>query len=552
MKVIQTAIVAAALAGMLSAASAQTTNVILQTDFDGDAGMGNGGGCGGYAGFGSELGGEPLPYTAAVAPGIGVGGTSAAQIIGDFSDLATDPIWQDAQDYVYFNLNLTTSFYNPLTALTPLTDVSGLSNLVLTANLQVSGELPGQYGANVYISEVQFQDANQNVIFDFDGYGVWAPTNGFANLSVPLSGLTYAAPGAPTYGDAQNPITDFTNAAVLASIVQINVQFQLNANYDAIGTVGNGIMPVFGYTSAAGLVADNVMLVQVVNTNTTTTPPPPPTPTVEQVIWQANFDSTVPNAYNYGFNYRDGSPAATGNWSINPTGGVGGSSSLEYLVDLSGWNGNPPVSYSGFGAGANEQPLPVALYTPDVTQYKVYVSAKVGGTGPGVTSVPGKVDLNFFAPTPGQIMDLTVPLTLSNTWQSFVLTNLQINSYPPGAQGLFNEYYASVNQSEVQVTVTGNPDVGTLFGYDADNTLDIDNIIVVQLVPGLAPLTIVKNGGTKIVWSDPATGGTAKLQSATNVAGPYVDVAGASSGAASPYTVPSGSLQFFRTVWVSQ
>jgi hypothetical protein len=542
------------IACVIFSASGQTTNVILQTDFDGDAGMGNGGGCGGYAGAGSGYNGgsstPPLPYTAAVVAGIGVGGTSAAQIIGDFSDLATDPVWQDAVGYVYYNLNLTTSFYNPITPLTPLTDVSGLSNLVLTANLQLSGLLPGQYGANVYISQVQFQDVDGVVIFDFTGYGVWAPISGFANLQVPLSSLTYAAPGAPAYGDAQNPVTDFTNAAVLASIVQINVQFQLNAN-DVVGSIGNNIMPVFGFTNAAGLVADNVMLVQIVNTNTA--PPPPPTPTVEQTVWQANFDTTFPNNYTYSFHDRDGTDNATGVVAINPAGGVGGSASLEYTVDLSSWSSTPPASYSGFGLGANESPLATTLASASAASYRVFVSAKVGGTSAGVTSVPGNLDLNFFTPLGQQVMDMTESVTLSNTWQSFVLSNLHVATWNPAFQTLFNQNYnTNVNTSELQLSIVGSPNVGTLFGYDANNTVDIDNIKVVQLVPGLAPVTIIQNGGqTQITWSDPTTGGTAKLQSTTNIAGPYLDVAGASSAASSPYTVPSGGKQqFYRTVWV--
>jgi hypothetical protein len=59
------------------------------------------------------------------------------------------------------------------------------------------------------------------------------------------------------------------------------------------------------------------------------------------------------------------------------------------------------------------------------------------------------------------------------------------------------------------------------------------------------------NNQMEVVWADPATGGTAQLQTSTNVAGPYVNVSGAASGAASPYVIPSGpAQQFFRTVWV--
>jgi hypothetical protein len=183
----------------------------------------------------------------------------------------------------------------------------------------------------------------------------------------------------------------------------------------------------------------------------------------------------------------------------------------------------------------------------------------VGGTSAGVTSVPASVDINFFAPTNTdgqtvQIYDLTAIMTLSNTWQSFVFdgsSNLTVASWLTGAQALFNQYYTNIVKMEVQITVPGNPNIATAFGYDANNTVDMDNVKVVQRVPGLPPLTIFQTGGqAQVIWTDPATGGTAQLQSATNVTGPYLNIAGAASATASPYNVPAGTNQFFRDVWV--
>ena len=121
-----------------------------------------------------------------------------------------------------------------------------------------------------------------------------------------------------------------------------------------------------------------------------------------------------------------------------------------------------------------------------------------------------------------------------------------------GSQALFNQYVSQVDQLQVQVVPQGSPNAATLFGYDGNNTVDIDNIKVVELVPGLPPIFVTRTAGqTEIVWTDPTTGGTAQLQSSTNVAGPYLNVSGAASAAASPYVVPSGARQqFFRTVWI--
>ena len=205
--------------------------------------------------------------------------------------------------------------------------------------------------------------------------------------------------------------------------------------------------------------------------------------------------------------------------------------------------------------GGDESPLPYALASSSKSSYRIYLSTKVGGTTAGVTSIPGQVDLSFFLPNGTEVYDLTAPFQFTTNWQSFEFdgsTNLQIATWLTGAQAMFNQDVSQVNKIELQLSAQGSPDVGASFGFTTNATMDIDNIKVVQLVPGLAPVTVVRNNGqTKVMWTDPSTGGTAQLQSASNVAGPYTDVAGASSASASPYIVPSGSnQQFFRTVWV--
>jgi hypothetical protein len=145
-------------------------------------------------------------------------------------------------------------------------------------------------------------------------------------------------------------------------------------------------------------------------------------------------------------------------------------------------------------------------------------------------------------------------LTLTTNWQSFVFdgSSCPIGVNNGGSQALFNQYVSEVNQMHVQVATEGSPDIGAQFGYNTNATINIDSIKVVQLIPATPPVTVVTtNNQVEIFWEDPPTGGTAQLLSATNVVGPYVDVPGAVSGAASPYTVPPGSTQqFFRTVWI--
>jgi hypothetical protein len=229
------------------------------------------------------------------------------------------------------------------------------------------------------------------------------------------------------------------------------------------------------------------------------------TPEAEKVIWQADFDSTFPNGGGHAFSFRDGSPSASASLSTNLTGGVGGSASVECTVDLSSWSSSRPGSYSGFGVGVSEHPIPCLLTSADKASYRVYLSAKVGGTGAGIARVPANVDLNFFTPS-RQVFDLTSPLVLSTNWQQYIFdgaTNLQIATWLSGARQLFRQNVTNINKMELQITVPGNPDVGTLFGYDANNQVDIDNIKVVELVPKPAPRALRQTNGQTKVTCDP-------------------------------------------------
>jgi hypothetical protein len=531
---------------LMSTAGAQTTNIILQTDFDGDAGEGNFNNNYGYCVAGSSAGSVLAGYSGGITAGVGVGGTFANSISPDYTLLPSDPNWTSPSlSYVYAVVGNGTQFGGPLTAITP---TAVLGSLILSADLQVSGLLPSLTNADVMITKVQFFDSGNNIIFDFAGDAGYVGSN-FVQVAIPLSALNYAT-------DATHPVTDFTNAAVIGSIASFTIEFAVNGLPVGVigGTGTNLISPPFGFTSTGSLTVDNIELIQTGNTV--------PTPMQEQLIWQADFENTFPNTGGYGFHYRDGTDNASGILTTNMGGGISGGNSLEYTVDLTSWSGTPPVSYSGFGVGATESPLPFVLTSSDKASYRVYVSAKAGGILSGAsTNIPAVLDLLFAVP-PGTespsnvssaiVLDLNPSLTLTTNWQSFVFDNMAIGVNNGGSQALFNQYVSKVNQMQVQVVAQGSPNVATIFGYDADNTVDIDDIKVVQLVPGLPPVSVTRSAGqVKIYWTDPTTGGFAQLQSSTNVAGPYLNVPGATSGATSPYTVPSGATQqFFKTIWV--
>ena len=550
MRFIKQLLITIGIAGMTSAATAQTTNIILQTDFDGDAGEGNFNNDYGYAYAGSSAGSVPAGYSGGLTAGAGVGGTVANSISPDYTLLPTSPNWTNASlAYVFAGVGNGTQFGGPMTAITP---TAVLGSFILSADLQVLGLLPSLTNADVTITKVQFLDSGNNVIFDFTGDAGFVGSN-FVHIAVPLSSLAY---GGANGGDATHPVSDFTNAAVIASIASFTIEFGVQSL--PVGTIGGNplISPPFGFTNNGALIVDNIQLIQTGNTV--------PTPTQEKLIWQADFDSTFPNAGGYGFHFRDGTDNASGTVATNLTGGVGGSASLEYTVDLSSWSSSPPISFSGFGVGADENPLPYRLTSTNKSSYRVYVSAKAGGLANGAsTNISAVMDMLFFVPagaespsnaSPAVILDLAPTVTLTTNWQSFVFDGASspIGVNNGGSQALFDQYLPQVNEMRIQFATQGSPNIGTQFGYGTNTTIDIDSIKVVQLVQATPPVTVVKtNNQVEVLWTDPTTGGTAELQSSTNVAGPYLNVPGAASGAASPYTVPAGSKQqFFRTIWV--
>jgi|SRR5665213_74004 len=539
MKSIKQLLIALGIAAVTTVARAQVTNIILQTDFDTDADEGNFNNSYGYCVAGSSAGSALAGLeSGGILAGTGVDGTAANSESPDYTLLPNDPNWNSpSNSYVYAVLGNGTQFGAPMTAITP---TAVMDSFILSADLQVAGLLPGLTNADVTISKVQFFDGNTNILFDFTGDAGYVGSN-FVHIAVSLSSLSY---GGANGGDATLPVTDFTNAAIVGSIASFTIEF--TAQGLPVGTIGGDplISPPFGFTNTGALTVDNIELIQTGNTV--------PTPMQEQVIWQADFDSTFPSIDGYGLHYRDGTDNASGILTTNVGEGIGGSDSLEYTVDLSSWSSSPPASYSGIGTGATESPLPFVLTSANKASYRVYVSAKAGGILSGAsTNIPAVMDLLFFA-NAGVVFDLNPSLTLTTNWQSFVFDNMAIGVNNGGSQALFNEYVSQVNQMQVQIVAQGSPNVATIFGYDSDNTIDIDNIKVVQLVPGLPPVSVTgTNNQIHVYWTGPSTGGTAQLQSSTNVAGPYLNVAGAASGAASPYSVPEDSArQFFRTVWV--
>jgi hypothetical protein len=418
----------------------------------------------------------------------------------------------------------------------------------LSADVQVLGLLPGLTNADVTITKVQFFDSGNNIIFDFTGDAGYVGSN-YVDIAVPLSSLAYAA-------DATHPVTDFTNPAVVGSIASFTIEFAVEGLPVGVigGTGTNLISPPFGFTANGVLDVDNIELIQTGNTV--------PTPTESQLIWQADWVNYFPNdgIYNYAFS-SGGTPINT-SLTTNYQSGIFETNSIELAVNLLPLETNPPTSYSGFGVGAEENPLPYGLSNTNLASYQFSCSARVGGLTNGVTNCAAVVDLLFLAPTNGLtesvVLDFAPAVTLTTNWQTFTFTgsagSIGVNN--GGSQAQFDQYISEVNAMQLQVTAESpaGGNVAKTFGDNNTNaTLSIDDVQVDQIVTGITPVSIgLTNNQVKVFWGpDPVTGGYEELESSTNVAGPYVVVPGETSGTDSPYVVPAGSPHlFFRAVWV--
>jgi hypothetical protein len=137
-------------------------------------------------------------------------------------------------------------------------------------------------------------------------------------------------------------------------------------------------------------------------------------------------------------------------------------------------------------------------------------------------------------------------LGLNSDFQTYSLL-LSKAAVGSGSKTNFTANFSKISAFRTQWQIESSANE-SMWGFDADNSLIVDNIKVERIYTGLPPVVISANGNNiSVGWTAPSTG-TVKLQSATSLNGTFTDV----SNAPNPYTVtpPAGSTRFFRTVWV--
>jgi hypothetical protein len=261
----------------------------------------------------------------------------------------------------------------------------------------------------------------------------------------------------------------------------------------------------------------------------------------DKTLAELNFDGIAPAGwYDYGYIYSSTNVPLSYYMTNLPTGGTSGSAAGACEADGTGFLG-VQVDWAGF---AGSFYLPASISTTYLPAYKYSFDARVENLVPDTVTNTGCRMMFSFKGDDGTNNNLTVltgtrTITLSSNFQHFSFT-LDTSDYG-GAAGYANflDKFKWIKAVQLEYSADG---FAKDFVNGPGDSVIVDNLQVVQRTS--PPISVTKNssGQPVVEWVDSAT----SLQGATNVAGPYIDIPGATS----PYPVPAGkNIQFFRTRW---
>lgn len=278
-------------------------------------------------------------------------------------------------------------------------------------------------------------------------------------------------------------------------------------------------------------------------------PPPPTPPTVPFVVFEWNMDDKPLGNTFGGYNWSQNSylPIFDYFHNIDPnTLGVGGSTAWYLSMDNSALAAPNTPQWAGGGTGGSG-PVDFTMFTDNnLSRYVISFDARVEGLIPDVTGI--NVAMQLFMDSPNGNVRLDFPVNVESNWVHFAFTFNAAN-WDTGGGRLgkasfstnYNTYTALRTQWQIENAQSPN------WGYDTDNILVVDNIKLTHDVVGCPPIRAeIVGSNVVLTWGQPSNG-TSKLQSASSLGGPYIDV----SGATSPYSIPAASApNYFRTKWV--
>jgi hypothetical protein len=251
----------------------------------------------------------------------------------------------------------------------------------------------------------------------------------------------------------------------------------------------------------------------------------------DKVLAEQNFDG-IGTGYDYSYVYSDPAYVNSSNIPSSATVtsgvGVGGSSALVIACDGTAW-GLTNHSWAGLG-GVSVINMVAPLTTTNLLAIECSFAACLGNLLPTVSNSPFRAMLEFKDTNGTTLFMGTKSIVVASNFQTYSITMNTTDC--PGATNLSRVAMAALELSADSIS--------TDFTNAPNDFYVMDNILFVQrMSPALG--TSYNGVHTTITWADP----TLTLQSATNVTGPFTDVAGATS----PYTVSPSGKKFYRTRW---
>jgi hypothetical protein len=232
-----------------------------------------------------------------------------------------------------------------------------------------------------------------------------------------------------------------------------------------------------------------------------------------------------------------------------------GSNAWLLQLDTRPLASDPPLSAGG-GMGG-EGPVDYARFSsPALADYQISFAVRVSGLAQPQAQTP--ITLRLFLSAPDDTLDppdlnpapdLLLRLdwilpAVGTEWQHDTLS-LADATIGTGAISHFQAHHLSIQQLQVQWEIANAADAD-LWGFDNDNLLVVDDLILERLYESVSPLSIqVVGNQLEIRWTSPSSG-TTQLETATAIGGPYTPVPGATS----PHPASlSDTARFFRAYW---
>jgi WD40 repeat protein len=216
-------------------------------------------------------------------------------------------------------------------------------------------------------------------------------------------------------------------------------------------------------------------------------------------IAEINFDDRLPSAGSWAYAVSEHSASLETKLTKMAGAGVGGTAALVLRTDQSVLRNGPSQGWAVFAVTAAARANRTnGIDTADLSAYKLYATVKT--TGLRGDPARGRFQCQFVAKGGKCLLTLSAPVFFTTNYQvySFVLAEGTVD---PNSAGSYSEFAANLDQIDsVQFSVTADR-WREDYAPDTENTLYIDDIKFVRLIPVSEPFSLdatTQNASVKV------------------------------------------------------